>query len=912
MAGKTISDLWPVLAVVRDHIVLRDLSVVGVLRLYPPPSNSRAEAEPACAERIVRLERSLEAPCRGGCLSFVSVTMFGGERELAERFLSLQNKANPLAEEKIRLLSARTVTRHFYAAIAFSPESGNGANGYRKALARLKRTIPTLREIFEKTGFETKPLDFEDLISFLYEQYNLSPFPTTLPDRLRRFSKALFFGDVELIDLLFRGDIALSEEGVLRCGPLRWKAWSLAAFPSEEVSAALFHDLFAELPVPGRAVVHLVFPPSQYEARRKLGNLRRYAQVANVLGVGFARDQNSAKERAIDELLSEILAEDGRLIETAYHVFTAAKTSETLRRRAEAVFTAHIERGLLLEEENRAAANAFLVWSFPGAARRVRARRLHARAAVALALAPMSGPFRGDRRAPHVLFETRWRTQAAYSPISESLSRWGVVVIAPSGKGKSFLVQNLLFHLRFLKDPPGIGAVDLATRPSYEAGAELFGGIHISISEDAGGLNPLEFAFPLPKPPERHLGFLTEVFFPAVLEGATAEDLFLLRKGLRLTYERFLSTEGTPRTFEEIPPERFDLPAEVFNGTRTWLEARLAALKRYAETRDDYWLGVAYLAHSLCVPTLSDLLRTLSTSAELAGTPEDRETLRRIRRMLEILISGPAGRLFDAPTVVSLPQGMQLRGTDFVVFHLGRLAGNPSLIRATFPVAHRFLREMLVVHPEDEEILSRIYDRETLLRRKSRKKVLVVDECHHLRGHQPLWRLIEIDYKQGRALGLAPITISQDIEDFSARVLNNASMRIVLSHTGVHGEMTEAGRNVARTLGFSEDTFEIFKSLRTAPGRYSEFLLLSEDLGNAVLKLEPTPSERYLCTTREREAEVRNAAVKTLAEKGFGRHEAIFRTVAAMSELYPEGLPDVPPSEIVDTIVRRALSSWKR
>src|SRR6185437_15325846 len=96
-------------------------------------------------------------------------------------------------------------------------------------------------------------------------------------------------------------------------------------------------------------------------------------------------------------------------------------------------------------------------------------------------LLPVEAPWRGTPRSPLFLFETPYRQLIPFSLFDPGLSDANMLVMAKSGGGKTFMVQQLL--LMAARDNPLISIIERGD--SYQPSVELMGGRMVTMSLDA-------------------------------------------------------------------------------------------------------------------------------------------------------------------------------------------------------------------------------------------------------------------------------------------------------------------------------------------------------------------------------------------------------------------------------------------
>jgi hypothetical protein len=406
---------------------------------------------------------------------------------------------------------------------------------------------------------------------------------------------------------------------------------------------------------------------------------------------------------------------------------------------------------------------------------------------------------------------------------------------------------------------------------------------------DASGqntINPFEFPFPLALPPERHIAFLRELLLPSVLESSTKVQLQFLERSLRRMYQAVFSLNKTPKVIEvgEDIPERFWR-------FETWLEAREHFIGEYIESRNQDALGAAMYAHSRMMPTIHDLLDTL-TDPENAMVEADRKMADDLRRQLAAAFSGTRGKLFGGPTSAALGN---IHNEGLVYVYFGDLVNFQDLLNSAFLIVHHYIKERAILSSDEEAAeMARVFGDDWVAHMRRRKKVLILDEVHNLGGSPHCMAQIERNYRQGRTLGLSTIAITQGLREIAERdagkaMVENAALTILLRHSTPEAPNELAVDYVSKTLGLTPKMRQLLLGLERTD-THSDMIILSEGIGTGVARYSPTPTERWIGTTHNLETQVRGEIIRELVNRGYLPNEALSLAVRLMGELYPRGL----------------------
>jgi hypothetical protein len=194
-------------------------------------------------------------------------------------------------------------------------------------------------------------------------------------------------------------------------------------------------------------------------------------------------------------------------------------------------------------------------------------------------LLPVEMPWRGTPRSPLFLLETPYRQLIPFSLFDPGLSDANMLVMAKSGGGKTFMVQQFL--LMAARDSPLISILERGD--SYRPLVELMGGRMITMSLDTDQtLNPWDLAEGEKQPSKDQVAFLKNLTRHMLGEGR-AEDTELLdnliTEAILRTYKRAAIRPSNPiPTFSDLRDELAQWRDED-KSERVMDEAHLAAIK---------------------------------------------------------------------------------------------------------------------------------------------------------------------------------------------------------------------------------------------------------------------------------------------------------------------------------------------
>ena len=194
-------------------------------------------------------------------------------------------------------------------------------------------------------------------------------------------------------------------------------------------------------------------------------------------------------------------------------------------------------------------------------------------------LLPVEAPWRGTPRSPLFVLETPYRQLIPFSPFDPSLSDANMLIMAKSGGGKTFMVQQLLSM--GARANPLVSIIERGD--SYRPLVELMGGRMITMSLDSDQtINPWDLPEGEKQPSKDQVAFLKNLTRHMLGENS-AEDTELLEnlitEAILRTYKRVSIRPSNPiPTFSDLRDELSQWRDEE-KSQRVMDEAHLAAIK---------------------------------------------------------------------------------------------------------------------------------------------------------------------------------------------------------------------------------------------------------------------------------------------------------------------------------------------
>jgi hypothetical protein len=194
-------------------------------------------------------------------------------------------------------------------------------------------------------------------------------------------------------------------------------------------------------------------------------------------------------------------------------------------------------------------------------------------------LLPVETPWQGTPRSPLFLLETPYRQLIPFSPFDPSFSDANVLIMAKSGGGKTFMVQQLLSMAA--RANPLVSIIERGD--SYEPLVELMGGRMITMSLDTDQtINPWDLPQGQKQPAKDQIAFLKNLTRHMLGENPSDDTELLdnlITEAILRTYKRAAIRSSNPiPTFSDLRDELAQWRDED-KSQRVMDEAHLAAIK---------------------------------------------------------------------------------------------------------------------------------------------------------------------------------------------------------------------------------------------------------------------------------------------------------------------------------------------
>jgi len=646
--------------------------------------------------------------------------------------------------------------------------------------------------------------------------------------------------------------------------------------------------------------------PNQQKAFKSLENMRRLTSifVSKRKDASLESEKNHQKATCISDLFEEINRERLQVVKLSYQVVIEETDLSRLQERVEKVgnilSSAFLQgASVYLEGLEKERAYVSSLGYFPSYG----FNYLWTTSLSAMSFVPLRGAFSGTMDEPLILFGNRFNSITAWHPASKRQNKNGIMVIAPSGAGKSFAVNYILSRLQSVN--PITFVIDLAPQSSYHPIVREYGGEYLEVNPDIDEpkiINAFDLQFWENSPKANKIAFFENLLGSMLAEGTEGlgiEEYNIVRKAVNRTYARLLSEAPRPILQEEME-------GTVLQGhpaTReypTYISLRNALLEKAKEegrlSDDD--LACIQVANRLAMPTFLDLVETLSMDEYVRTTSRENEIADSLMGRLQYYIEGVIGRLLAGRTTLEIKN-------PFFVINLGYLKDTTRFLVPMYLIYKNYAWENFTLQIDDipPEIVN-IMGRDYFLGLQQRLKIIFIDEFHNLKKHPIVLNDANTLYRQGRTYGVLPGLATQSLRDVvdpegrDAGIFDNTANKLFLRHSTEDNPQVREVEFVVNMTGMNEAEAELFRSLSRVDGEYSEIFLFSEDVGRGVVRVEPTPYEMWTFTTDKRERYLRDALIKDVQRMtGKPRDLAQSAVVKVLARTYPRGVTNLPETE---------------
>lgn len=448
--------------------------------------------------------------------------------------------------------------------------------------------------------------------------------------------------------------------------------------------------------------------------------------------------------------------------------------------------------------------------------------------------------------------------------------------VAPSGSGKSFLINRVNFCLSLSP-----GAQQIPYGLAIDVGASLKGYlrhlrtvlpkelhsqlVYFKVINDAKYcVNPHDLQLGCFRPTGGELDFQTAVY-EMVFKGMGDETSAFIKAMLTEAYRMFHPESTDARVWqsanhqgitEELKSIGFNLDTERPPTVYSVVDALFAAGR----------IESARVAQRYAVPRMEDMTKVLQSERirGIYGTARAGD---------ELLISRAERALLNAATEFSVLAGVTRVDTDnarIMVVDLQNVLGGTSQSSAEFAaMMYLYARHLgarnFFLDVEEMEGLARPEYRDYQIRRvreiQQTPKVLTYEEWHNVKSVAALVKLNEKETRETRKFKIYLNFVTQYVTDYPAAILDGITTLMVA------GQQSE-DQNIyaAEKLNLSATDLEILRNGLDRQGRIWAWFRLRDGMVTAVFDNEVGPIETWCYTTDDTDSPLRNELEPLIGE----------------------------------------------
>lgn len=606
--------------------------------------------------------------------------------------------------------------------------------------------------------------------------------------------------------------------------------------------------------------------------------------------VGGAGDHNKMIKRAFDHLAE--MKQAGVMVTALRAVFMTFGPTESQCVDRLSFLKSKVEGWGQSVASNESGAPAHLyAASAPGFARNIPAPHLPGPIDAFARMMPMFRPSSIWKNGQLVLFTREGRPY----PINLGTPQqnyWGTLIFAPTGSGKSFLMNMLNAGVLFTpglselpmctiidKGPSAKGVVMLAQALLPPHLAEQVVYWRPTPSDVSYCVNPFDTQLGCERPLEADRDFLSALL-GGIAPNLGSEGGKFIGKVIDVAYDYYGRLSPTAKRWqwntdvalseklesvgihfdEEKPPRIWDVVDAFF--------AR-------------GMLSEAMEAQYHAVPLLSNLSTILQDRRVLdvyddAPTPSGEKLVKVFSR--NIIAATGEYKLFSGIT-------RHKSTARFVVVDIEGLAAASTSEEGArrFGLMMLFARRLgarnFFLHPDDirevcpPQYLDYHLDRVQKI--KEQLKFLEYDEIHNAKGIGAVQALLQKDAREGRKYNVVAILSSQDLDDFPPDLVKNSYNFFILGAGNA-----VAGRELQKTFDLTDSETEVITSECTSPGKMFGMFRTNRGMLSQLLLTKPGPIEIWAYNTSAADMALRDALYTMMGVK---------KTLAFLAKQFPSG-----------------------
>lgn len=673
----------------------------------------------------------------------------------------------------------------------------------------------------------------------------------------------------------------MGDAEMVKRGSMHYASLALDILPQDERSTA-FSTLAASIGGEVPWQVHFQVSPNGLTYRQ----LEKF--FASIFGA--AGDHNKSIKSAWDEL--RYMQNNGEYIAALRAVFTTWAPTARVCVDNLAFLRSKIESWgqTVVTNEIGSPSSAFLS-SSPGFCGEMPAEQLPAPMS---AIAPLMPVFRPSSvwNQGQLLFHTREGRPYPVSLGSTYQNYWGTLVFAPTGSGKSFLMNMLNFGAAFSpgltelplitvidKGPSAKGMLDLLKAVLPPALAAQCAYIRPTNNDVSYTTNPLDTQLGCDKP------LSSDKDFCATLLATMAPNLGpeggkFINKVLDVTYDYFNRRSANAKRWQpSLNPEIHALLGRV------GIDYKESAPPRVWNIVDAFFehglIDEANTAQLYAVPTLLDIPMVINADerikSEYAGAMIGSESIIAVF-MRNIIAAQGQYTLFCGTSKFKGSERIMVIDTEGLAAASSSEEGK-RIYAVSILFARRLGARNFFLHENDiADIAPDAYLKYHMLRAqkiREQLKFLEYDEIHNTRGMVAVQELLQKDAREGRKYNIVTVLSSQELDDFPKELVNNSYNFFILgAGTGT------AAREIQSRFDLTDSEVSALLRECTKPGKFFAMFKTDRGLLSQILYSRVGPIEAWAYSTSANDTGVRDALYRRLGVK---------RTLEFLAKEFPGG-----------------------
>lgn len=470
---------------------------------------------------------------------------------------------------------------------------------------------------------------------------------------------------------------------------------------------------------------------------------------------------------------------------------------------------------------------------------------------------------------------------------------WGTLVFAPTGSGKSFLMNMMnsgalfspgLTELPMItvidKGPSAKAMIDLAKSMLPPHLAEQCAYLRPTSSDASFIVNPFDTQLGCDKPLPADRDFCSTVLL-AMAPNLGEEGGKFVNLVVDVLYDYYSRRSPTAKRWQATL--NADLTSKL---PQIGIELDDTKPPRIWSIVDAFYekgmLAEAAEAQLYAVPVMTDISVVLGTDPRVKSDYGSAK-LKNDERIIDVFARNVNAALQQYKLFVGVSR---FKGQERVmVIDTEGLASSSTseegkrVYAITLLFARRLGARNFFLHEDDiadiTPPLYAAYHKRRAEKMRSEMKFLEYDEIHNARGIGTVQELLQKDAREGRKYNIVTILSSQELDDFPKELVNNSYNFFIL---GV-GSSTSS-KQLQQTFDLSDSEIQAITRECTRPGKLFAMFRTSKGMLSQILNTRPGPVEGWAYTTNGKDTPIRNALYSRFGTK---------KTLLFLAKEFPDG-----------------------